>query len=143
MLADDPESLHQYRISLRVMRSLLGFLRPYCKRGILKGEMRAIKKLQDPTSRLRELDMLLAALDPQTDEAGMVRAECSEEREAFIEQFDSEATQRSLRRVVKRVRELPWRRAVWQCSTWREATNARGVRGGDGTRRLRRPGSRA
>lgn len=112
---DDPESLHQYRISLRVMRSLLGFLRPYCKRGILKGEMRAIKKLQDPTSRLRELDMLLAALDSQTDEAGMVRAECSEEREAFIEQFGSEATQRSLRRVVKRVRELPWRRAVWQC----------------------------
>ncbi len=97
------------------MRSLLGFLRPYCKRGILKGEMRAIKKLQDPTSRLRELDMLLAALDSQTDEAGMVRAECSEEREAFIEQFGSEATQRSLRRVVKRVRELPWRRAVWQC----------------------------
>lgn len=112
---DDPESLHQYRISLRVTRSLLGFLMPYCKRGALKREMRAIKKLQDPTSRIRELDMLLAALDPQTDEAGMVRAECSEEREAFIEQFGSEATQRSLKRIVKRVKELPWRKSVWRC----------------------------
>ena len=45
----------------------------------------------------------------------MVRAECSEEREAFIEQFGSEATQRSLKRIVKRVKELPWRKSVWQC----------------------------
>lgn len=112
---DDPESLHQYRISLRVTRSLLEFLKPYCKRGTIKQEMRELKKLQDPTSRLRELDMLSAALDTQTGEAGMVRAECSEEREAFIEHFGSEATQRAIRRIVKRVRDLPWRRTVWQC----------------------------
>lgn len=112
---DDPESLHQYRISLRVTRSLLEFLKPYCKRGTIKQEMRELKKLQDPTSRLRELDMLSAALDTQTGEAGMVRAECSEEREAFIEHFGSEATQRAIKRIVKRVRDLPWRRTVWQC----------------------------
>ncbi len=111
---DDPESLHQYRISLRVTRSLLEFLKPYCKRGTIKQEMRELKKLQDPTSRLRELDMLSAALDAQTSEAGMVRAECSEEREAFVERFGSEATQRAIRRIVKRVGELPWRRSVWQ-----------------------------
>lgn len=114
---DDPESLHQYRISLRVMRSLLGFLRPYCKRGILKGEMRAIKKLQDPTSRRASSTCYLRrSIRKRTRPAWSVR-ECSEEREAFIEQFGSEATQRSLRRVVKRVRELPWRRAVWQCGS--------------------------
>lgn len=111
---DDSESLHQYRISLRVTRSLLEFLKPYCKRRTVKQEMRELKKLQDPTSRIRELDMLSAALDSQTDEAGMVRAECSEEREAFIERFGSEATQRLLRRIVKRIKELPWRQTVWQ-----------------------------
>ena len=112
---DDPESLHQYRISLRVTRSLLEFLKPYCKGGSIKQEMREIKKLQDPTSRLRELDMLSAALDTQTSEAGMVCAECSEEREAFVEHFGSEATQRAIRRIVNRVKELPWRRSIWRC----------------------------
>lgn len=61
---DDPESLHQYRISLRIARSLLGFLAPYCKGAALRKTMRDIKKLQDPTSRLRELDMPLRGARP-------------------------------------------------------------------------------
>lgn len=66
--------------SLRIARSLLGFLAPYCKGSALKKTMRDIKKLQDPTSRLRELDMLCEALDPQTVEARIVVDACTQLR---------------------------------------------------------------
>lgn len=109
---DDPESLHQYRISLRVTRSLLGFLRPYCKGGVVKKLMRDIKRLQDPTSRLRELDMLSEALGAQAPEAGCVAEACARLREAFIGDFAEDATQKAIRRVVSRIGRLPWRRSV-------------------------------
>lgn len=111
---DDPESLHQYRISIRVARSLLSFLRPYCRRGRIKGLMRELKALQDPTSRIRELDMLLAELDPGTPEAGMVRADCSEEREAFVERLAKRKVQRALESATEQLGNVSWSRAVCQ-----------------------------
>lgn len=111
---DDPESLHQYRISLRIARSLLGFLAPYCKGSALKKTMRDIKKLQDPTSRLRELDMLCEALDPQTVEARIVADACTQLRTGFIERFAAESTQKAITRVVGRIKDVPWRRCVRQ-----------------------------
>ena len=112
---DDPETLHQYRISLRIARSLLGFLEPYCKGGSLKKTMREIKKLQDPTSRIRELDMLLAALEPQTAEAQIVGEACTQLRAGYLEHFASEATQKAIARVAERIRDASWRRSIWQC----------------------------
>lgn len=111
---DDPESLHQYRISLRIARSLLDFLVPYCKSAALKKTMRDIKKLQDPTSRLRELDMLCEALDSQTAEASIVVDACAQLRAGFIERFAAESTQKAITRVVGRIKDVPWRRSVRQ-----------------------------
>lgn len=111
---DDPESLHQYRISLRIARSLLGFLAPYCKGAALRKTMRDIKKLQDPTSRLRELDMLCEALDPQSVEASIVVDACTQLRAGFIERFAAESTQKAITRVVGRIKDVPWRRCVRQ-----------------------------
>lgn len=111
---DDPETLHQYRISLRTARSLLGFVAPYCKGNAVGRIMRDIKRLQDPTSRLRELDMLCAALEPQTAQAAIVGEACAQLRADFLERFASDATQKTLARVAKRMGSVPWRRSVRQ-----------------------------
>ncbi len=76
--------------------------------------MRDIKKLQDPTSRLRELDMFCEALDPQTVEASIVVDACTQLRAGFIERFAAESTQKAITRVVGRIKDVPWRRCVRQ-----------------------------
>ncbi|MEI3376571.1 MAG: CHAD domain-containing protein [Coriobacteriales bacterium] len=111
---DDPEALHQYRISLRIARSLLGFVAPYCKGAPVRKTMRDIKRLQDPTSRVRELDMLHEALDSQAAEAAIVGEARTQLRAGFLERFAGDATQKELARVVKRIANVPWRRSIRQ-----------------------------
>ena len=74
---DDDEHLHQYRISVRVARSLVKFIKPYQKRLQNQTLKDVLKELQDPTSRMRELDVQVreaerhAALrDPLPDQLG-------------------------------------------------------------------------
>jgi len=60
---DDPEELHQYRVSLRRARSLLrwfGSALPEAQRNTLKA---TIKAAFSPTSGLRDIDVLLIQLD--------------------------------------------------------------------------------
>lgn len=109
---DDPESLHQYRISLRIARSLLAFLEPYCKEGALRKTADELKELQDPTSRIRELDMLLEALGPQEPEAPAVRETCVAMREIFIQWMGEKKVQKAIERVARRVAHVPWRKTV-------------------------------
>ena len=78
-LLDDPEdaeTLHQYRISLRVARSLLAFGKPYLRRGKLREANDALRALQAPTSELRELDVMVAQL--QAEDASSSYADAAE-----------------------------------------------------------------
>ena len=58
----DDEHLHQYRISIRVARSLVKFLKPYQQKAQNQQLKDTLKTLQDPTSRMRELDVLVPLL---------------------------------------------------------------------------------
>ena len=63
---DDPEALHQYRISLRVARSLLLFARPYLRRTSWRRAYDALRELQAPTSAVREYDVMFSELEGAT-----------------------------------------------------------------------------
>ncbi len=107
---DDPEALHQYRISIRVTRSLVKFVQPYIKRGVGMELMNILKSLQDPTSRLRELDMLVESLDEGSAEKALCVNEQLREREAFNRTLTKASTEKTLNCVVKQLRNIPWRR---------------------------------
>jgi phosphohistidine phosphatase SixA/CHAD domain-containing protein len=112
---DDPETLHQYRISIRVARSLMAFVYPFCKRGALKETMRQLKELQAPTSHLRELDMLADALEEGSPEAQMCEPLRAQERSGFIRELNKRTTRRQLKRVVSQLKDMPWRDSVEAC----------------------------
>ena len=109
---DDPEMLHQYRISLRVARSLLAYVQPYCKRGALKETMRELRELQAPTSRLRELDILVAALEADTPEARVCEAVCAQARAEFMKEMAKHSTCKEIDSAVSTLKALPWRAPI-------------------------------
>lgn len=109
---DDVEMLHQYRISIRVARSLVKFIKPYQKKEQNQELKIALKLLQDPTSRLRELDVLV----PQLEEGSEVRALCesaqADTRAAFFDDLKADVTQATLMFVDYELREIQWKKSV-------------------------------
>ncbi|MDO4400958.1 MAG: CHAD domain-containing protein [Coriobacteriia bacterium] len=105
----DDEHLHQYRISVRVARSLVKFLKPY-----MKGEQNQqlkdqLKVLQDPTSRMRELDVLVPLLAETPDLQEQVRAVQLETRKAFIQSLKAPETQAILDFVEDNLKHVAWK----------------------------------
>ncbi len=109
---EDPEVLHQFRISIRIARSLVKFVQPYIKRGVGIELMNTLKSLQDPTSRLRELDMLVESLDELSTERALCLDEQRNERDAFNKIIAKSSTQKTIECVVKQLRNIPWRRQI-------------------------------
>ncbi|MEE8717159.1 MAG: CHAD domain-containing protein [Coriobacteriales bacterium] len=118
---DDPEALHQYRISLRVARSLLAFVRPDMRRGQWRRTAELLRRLQGPTSQLRELDVMYEQLND--DDARLAYADadelldaCARRRDAvrrdFVDGLSDPRTQRDLHRVVQLLRAPAWRDQV-------------------------------
>lgn len=122
---DDPEALHQYRISLRVSRSLLKFMLPYCKRGSVRATLATLKELQTPTSLVRELDMLVRELGEDAPERAEVEATRAHERAAFLEHFAARDTQKKIKRVASELKQVPWRAEVKSCGIDSRALAAR------------------
>lgn len=112
---DDPEHLHQYRISIRVARSLVKFLKPYQKPAAYEQLAASLKELQDPTSRMRELDVLVPSLDAAPELQELCRAAQLANREAFMEGFGQDETQDKLASVQDALEHFPWnKRALVQ-----------------------------
>ena len=107
---DDIEALHQYRISIRVARSLVKFLKPYLEREWCRELLDTLKMLQDPTSRMRELDVLV----PTLDEGSEVRALCEraqrDTRAAFIAGLKADESKQAHELVQQGLRSPVWRR---------------------------------
>ena len=109
---DDDEHLHQYRISVRVARSLVKFLKPYQRKEqnqLLKDQL---KTLQDPTSRMRELDVLVPLLADSPALQEQVRTVQLETRKAFIQGLKAPETQEIHAIVEDGLRHMAWKKAV-------------------------------
>ena len=109
---DDDEHLHQYRISVRVARSLVKFIKPYQKRMQNQELKDLLKELQDPTSRMRELDVLVRTLADEPE----LQAKCREAQLAFRKEFMSALklpeTQEKLERVEHELKHIAWKNSV-------------------------------
>lgn len=106
---DDQESLHQYRVSLEIAHALLGFVKPYCKRKLVKRTVRNVEGLLRDTRRLRDFDVLLEQLEDTEPEVMTLETACYVEREEFHARLSSAMTQKVIERVTQQLRDIPWR----------------------------------
>lgn len=60
---EDPENLHQFRVSLRKTRALLKEFKPYFKQNWYQNTYPKIKNLMTPTNKNRDIDVLLLNFD--------------------------------------------------------------------------------
>ena len=117
---DDVEALHRYRISLRVARSLVRFVEPYQRGKANRKLARLLKWLQAPTSRVRELDMLVASLPQGRAVCGACVVEQQRERAAFLKKAKSHKAQKAREQVVRLLQGVQWRSSVEMCGLSRE-----------------------
>ena len=72
--SEDPEAAHQYRVSLRILRALLFFVKPVARKTVYSNINQQLKALADDFSYIRELDVLLekwvSFSEKQTDTPG-------------------------------------------------------------------------
>ncbi|MGI6045242.1 MAG: CHAD domain-containing protein [Eggerthellaceae bacterium] len=115
---DDAEALHQYRISLRVLRSLLAFVGPYEKRKENKRLRDALGALQRETSSLREFDVFLETVSHgvhRNDEPDLVLAAqkaAASERQRFMKCFRQKRTQEEINNLVEATKHIHWRDSI-------------------------------
>ena len=109
---DDDEHLHQYRISVRVARSLVKFLKPFMRKGPQQQLEKQLKTLQDPTSRMRELDVLVPLLENEPSLQEQVRQAQLAYRAAFIENLTSSDMQQLLEQVQDSLKHPEWKKNV-------------------------------
>lgn len=107
---NDIEMLHQYRISIRVARSLVKFIKPYQKRSQNDQLKAVLKQLQDPTSRMRELDVLVPRLEPGSTVRAMCERAQAQTRADFISGMKTEETQLYLAFVDDALRNIQWKK---------------------------------
>ena len=109
---DDDEHLHQYRISVRVARSLVKFLKPYQDASQNQRLKANLKALQDPTSRMRELDVLVPLLAGYPELQEQCRQVQLQTRGEFIAQLEQPETAAIHDAVEHDLKHLSWCKAV-------------------------------
>lgn len=113
---DDVETLHKLRVSIRTLRSLLGFLEPFLEKKQAKGLQRELRGIVLQTSDLREYDVLLEQVETLDTDAGeLYGAICGrrgQERDAVLEALSGKETARALATVRKGAERLKWKERI-------------------------------
>ena len=112
----DIEALHDFRVSIRTLRSELGFLKPYINPIQAKSLQTKLRNLVVKTSRLRELDVLwevVSAHDQPNDElldaiGKMRRREC----DALIADIGRKKAVKRACKLLDQVEHIEWKRHV-------------------------------
>ena len=114
---DDPgdvETMHKFRVSIRTLRSLIAFVKPWQDPKQNTRMQADLKEVVATTSRLRELDVLSeqAQNAPFATEAlvDFCEEEAAVERERVIEVFSGKQTRKRLKRVSTDARSIIWKR---------------------------------
>lgn len=112
---DDPEANHRLRVSIRTLRSLLGFASPWKRRKPRKRAQADLKRVVGETSRLRELDVLCALAAGRGAPAGLAAAcgaEAAAERARTLAALCSDDVVGALERALGACRAMPWKGRV-------------------------------
>ena len=109
---DDDEHLHQYRISVRVARSLVKFIKQYQK-SAQNAELKVLlKELQDPTSRMRELDVIVPMLADEPELQALCHEAQLANRAEFMRTLELPETKEKLERVEHELKHIAWKSSV-------------------------------
>ena len=115
---DDVEAAHKARVSIRTMRGLLAFVKPFQSSAQNKQMNADLRTNVASTSRLRELDVLreqVAQLEPVADD--LLEA-CNEQRDLecarTVAALTSKGAQKRFARVAKAARSIEWKRPLVQ-----------------------------
>lgn len=114
---EDPETLHKLRVSIRTLRSLTAFLKPFQdadQNAQVQSDLRDVVLI---TSSLRELDVLCDRVSKRDDVSPELEQACQDlaatERAAVIESLTSKYCTRRLARVDKVLAGgMRWRKDV-------------------------------
>ncbi|MBO7701774.1 MAG: CHAD domain-containing protein [Eggerthellaceae bacterium] len=111
---DDAETMHKLRVSIRTLRSLIAFVRPWQDRSQNDAANADLRDIVAVTSRLRELDVLAEQARESSDDTGELVAFCEEqaavERASVMKALSSKALQKKLDRVSDELRSIKWKR---------------------------------
>lgn len=109
----DVEAAHKYRVSIRTIRGLLAFVKPYLQRDNLARLQADWKSLVVPTSRLREYDVLAAEigqLEPREDALlDAIAAAREDECAATLAALQSKSARKRFERACRQSRNLVWK----------------------------------
>ncbi len=113
---DDPEALHDLRVSIRTARSLIGFCSPFLSKPSQRRAVEALRSIVLKTSRLREIDVLIeevSQMDPPADE---LMAECVAARDAEMDEVLKALTSGKTAKRLKIIRRFAgspcWKRSI-------------------------------
>lgn len=114
----DPEALHDFRVSIRKARALVGFLKPYIKHRQAEQLDVSLSQLQHATSFLRELDTLsehmedIQAANGNLALTAIVHQARDDERTRLLVYLKRRNTQRVMREALHGLRSVRWRQVV-------------------------------
>jgi CHAD domain-containing protein len=116
---DDVETMHKFRVSIRTLRSLLAFLKPWQDRAQNQAMQADLKEVVAATSRLRELDVLSEqAAESEGASPGFVEfceSEAAAERERVSEFLAGKGVSKRLSRVRDQAKSIRWRSRPRKC----------------------------
>ena len=113
---DDIETMHKFRVSIRTLRSLVAFVKPWQQADQNAETQALLKGVVAHTSRLRELDVFAQqAAASQTSSAELVEfceAQAAEERARVKKILESKSTTKALKKVHSLIKDLKWKRRL-------------------------------
>lgn len=111
---DDVEALHELRVSIRTLRSLVAFCAPYQRRKENRAVQRGLRDAVRQTSTLRELDVLIARVDalesPSPELRDMLMGMRVEERDRTLRELSGKKVAPAFARACDRAESPRWRR---------------------------------
>ena len=114
--ANDPETNHKLRVSIRTLRSLLAFVAPWQNRAQNKRLRANLKEIVTETSRLRELDVFArqagAMEEASLELAGFCADATTAERTRVVKALSSKRLRKLLERTITDTHHIVWRKGI-------------------------------
>lgn len=110
---EDIETMHKLRVSIRTLRSLVGFVKPWQDAKQNEQANADLRDIVAVTSRLRELDVLTEQAAANSDEESPLIVFCKEqaaaERAKAMKALSSKPLQKKLDRVSEELKNVKWK----------------------------------
>ena len=113
---DDIETMHKFRVSMRTLRSLIAFTKPWQKTSQNAWIQSLLKEVVAYTSRLRELDVFETQACENDASSPEFLAFCAQEalaeRQSVKQAISSKRLTKTLKKALDATRNIAWKKSV-------------------------------